>query len=346
DYTVDIIDTPGHIDFTVEVQRSLRVLDGGIVVFDAGAGGEPPSETGWRQAVRYAVPRICFVNKMDRVGADLDNTIKMIVDRLGAVPVKMQLPIGAEDQFRGVVDVLEMKALVWKDDDLGSVPDVVDVPGDLRAEAEAAREILIERVAENDEELQLKFLEGEDMSVDEIKAGLRRVTLANDVVPVFCGTALKNKGVQPLLDAVIDYLPSPLDVPPVKGINPITEEPLERHPDLGEPLSALAFKIVTDPYVGKLAFVRVYSGAIRTGDKVLNPTKGKTERIGRLVKMHADSREEVEEIRAGGIGAIVGPKFATTGDTLCDQDSPVILESIQFPEPVIHVAIEPKTKAD
>ncbi len=345
-YKVNIIDTPGHIDFTVEVQRSLRVLDGGVVVFDAVAGVEPQSETVWRQADRYQVPRICFVNKMDRVGADLDNTCAMIVDRLGANPVKLHLPIGAEDQFEGVIDLMEMKALVWTAEDLGAKPEIREIPDALRADAEAAREVMIERVAENDEDLEMLFLEGEEISTEALKAGLRRATLSLRLVPVFCGTALKNKGVQPLLDAVIDYLPSPHDVPPVRGMRPDTEEPVERGPDPDAPFTALVFKIVTDPFVGRLAFVRVYSGSASTGDKILNASKGQTERMGRLVKMHADSREEIEMVSAGDIAAIIGPKTMVTGDTLCDADDPVVLEAITFPDPVIHVAIEPKTKAD
>jgi len=346
DHRVNIIDTPGHIDFTVEVQRSLRVLDGGVVVFDAVAGVEPQSETVWRQADRYAVPRICFVNKMDRTGADFERTVGMIVDRLGANPVKIQIPIGVESAYRGLIDLVEMKQYTWSEDDLGAVPEIADVAPELRPEAEAAREALVEAVSEHDDELMMKFLEGETIETESLRAALRRATLENRVVPVLCGTALKNKGVQPLLDAVIDYLPSPLEVPPVRGAHPVTGDPLVRPPDEGAPFAALVFKIVTDPYVGRLAFIRVYSGQANTGDKLLNPGKSKTERLGRLVLMHANTREEITRVSAGDIAAIVGPKTVSTGDTLCDSDDPVVLEAITFPEPVIHVAIEPKTKAD
>jgi elongation factor G len=322
------------------------VLDGGVVVFDAGAGVEPHSETVWRQADSFGVPRICFVNKMDRVGADLDNTVAMIVDRLGAHPVKMQLPLGEEEAFRGVVDLLEMTAFVWTDDDLGSRPEEIELPGELRESAVAAREALVEAVAEADDEVQMLFLEGAEITIDTLRTALRRATLAGLLVPVYCGTALRNKGVQLLLDAVIDFLPSPLDVPPVKGVDPTSGVDVERPANASAPLAALAFKIVTDPYVGKLAFVRVYSGKLATGERFMNSSKAKSERCGRLVKLHADSREDVQSIEAGDIGAIVGPKFATTGDTLCDPDRPILLESIAFPEPVIHVAIEPRTKAD
>jgi elongation factor G len=345
-HRINIIDTPGHIDFTVEVQRSLRVLDGGVVVFDAVAGVEPQSETVWRQADRYGVPRICFVNKMDRVGADYDRTLDMIVERLGANPVKAQLPIGEESDFEGIIDLVEMQEWTWQDEDLGALPTIGDIRESLLPKAKAAREALVEAVAESDDAVMMSFLEGEPVSPDELKRALRKATLANELVPCFCGTALKNKGVQPLLDASIDYLPSPMDVPPVVGIDPRTDEEQERGPSESEPLTALVFKIVTDPYVGRLGFIRVYSGRINAGDKVLNPGNGKTERVGRLVKMHSNEREDVDGVGAGDIAAIVGPKHSVTGDTLCDLDRPLMLERIAFPEPVIHVAIEPKTKAD
>ena len=346
DHKFNIIDTPGHIDFTVEVQRSLRVLDGGVVVFDAVAGVEPQSETVWRQADIYAVPRICLVNKMDRVGADMDRTVQMIIDRLGANPVPIQLPIGIEDRFRGVIDLVEMKALVWNKDDLGSVADVGEIPAELLDAAQAARDFMVEKVSEHDDGLMEKFLDGEAISVAELKAGLRKATLAGGLVPVLCGTALRNKGIQPLLDAVVDYLPSPLDVPPVKAMDPVTGDVMERRPDISEPFTALVFKIMTDPFVGRLAFIRVYSGQAATGDKIQNTSNGKTERLGRLVKMHADSREDIQSIAAGDIAAIIGPKNMVTGETLADPDKPAILEAIVFPEPVINVSIEPKTKAD
>jgi len=346
DHRVNIIDTPGHIDFTVEVQRSLRVLDGGVVVFDAVAGVEPQSETVWRQADRFGVPRVCFVNKMDRVGADLDRTCEMIVDRLGAVPVKAQIPIGVEDAFRGVVDLVEMRAYVWEADDLGATPVVTAIGAELLPAAEAAREVLVERVAEYDDAIALLYLDGEPVDAAALKAGLRRATLGGGLVPVFCGTALRNKGIQPLLDAVLDYLPSPLDVPPIEGTDPTTGLALQRRPVASEPFTALVFKIMTDPYVGRLAFVRVYAGQARTGDQILNTGSGKKERLGRLVQMHANHREEISTVAAGDIVAVVGPKFMATGDTLSDLDHPMLLETIAFPEPVIHVAIEPKTKPD
>jgi elongation factor G len=346
DHKFNIIDTPGHIDFTVEVQRSLRVLDGGVVVFDAVAGVEPQSETVWRQADIYQVPRICLVNKMDRVGADMDRTVQMIIDRLGANPVPIQIPIGVEDRFRGVIDLVEMKAMVWNRDDLGSVADIGEIPAELADAAQAARDFMVEKVSEHDDGLMEKFLDGEAISIAELKAGLRKATLAGGIVPVLCGTALRNKGVQPLLDAVVDYLPSPLDVPPVKAMHPVTGEVMERRPDVNEPFTALVFKIMTDPFVGRLAFIRVYSGQAATGDKIQNTSNGKTERLGRLVKMHADSREDIQSIAAGDIAAIIGPKNMVTGETLSDPDKPAILEAIVFPEPVINVSIEPKTKAD
>jgi elongation factor G len=344
-YQINIIDTPGHIDFTAEVQRSLRVLDGGIVVFDAVQGVEPQSETVWRQADRYGVPRICFVNKMDRVGASLDRTVQMVKDRLGANPIPVHLPIGEESAFTGVVDLIEMTAILWQDD-LGREPRLVEIPEDLIATAEVLRADMVERIAEADEELMIRYLDGVEITTGDLKAALRRAVLTNQATPVFCGSSLRNKGVQPLLDGVTDYLPSPVDVPSVRGIDPKTDEEVERPPDVSAPLSALVFKIVTDPYVGRLAYLRVYSGKISQGAKVYNSSKGRGERIGRLIRMYADRREDVEEVKAGDIAAILGLKDTTTGDTLCDASNTIVLESISFPEPVISVAIEPKTLAD
>jgi elongation factor G len=344
-YQINIIDTPGHIDFTAEVQRALRVLDGGIVVFDAVQGVEPQSETVWRQADRYHVPRICFVNKMDRVGASYTRTIKMVRDRLGANPIAMQLPIGSEVSFKGYVDLLSEKSYVW-DDDLGGEPREMDIPADLLPEVKGMRERLVEQIAETDEELTLKYLEGENISTDELKAALRRAVLRNEVNPIFCGSSLRNKGVQPLLDAVVDFLPSPEDIPPVRGIDPRKEIEIERHAEDDAPLSALVFKIVTDPYVGRLAYIRVYSGKLSQGVMVYNSTKDRRERVGRLLRMYADRREDISEVMAGDIGAVLGLKDSFTGDTLSDAPNPVILENITFPEPVISVAIEPKTVAD
>lgn len=344
-YQINIIDTPGHIDFTAEVQRSLRVLDGGIVVFDAVQGVEPQSETVWRQADRYEVPRICFVNKMDRVGASYERTIETIVDRLGANPIAMQIPIGFEAGFKGVVDLLEMKAWVWEDD-LGREPKSIDIPVELKEQAEEIRAKMIEKIAELDDDLTVKFLEAEEISKGELKEALRKGVIENKATPVFCGSSLKNKGVQILLDAVIDYLPSPVDVPAVKATepgNPENEFTLPAKDDA--PLSALVFKIVTDPYVGRLAYIRVYSGVLSQGQSVQNSTKGRKERIGRLIRMHADRREDITEIRAGDIGAVLGFKESSTGDTLCDSKA-LVLESISFPEPVISIAIEPKSTAD
>lgn len=344
-YQVNIIDTPGHIDFTAEVQRSLRVLDGGIVIFDAVQGVEPQSETVWRQADKYGVPRICFVNKMDRVGASYERTIESIRERLGANPIVMQIPLGFEATFHGVVNVLEQTATLWEDD-LGKEPIQVDVPDELKEQAQEARASLIERIAELDDELTVKYLEGEEISLDELKAALRRAVISGAATPVFCGSSLRNKGVQILLDAVIDYLPSPVDIPPVKGINPDNEEEIIELPaDDSAPMSALVFKIVTDPYVGRLAYFRVYSGVVNQGAMVLNTTKGNRERIGRLIRMYADRREDVTEIRAGDIGAVLGLKDTFTGETLCDNKK-VVLENISFPEPVISIAIEPKSTAD
>jgi elongation factor G len=346
DFRVNIIDTPGHVDFTVEVERSLRVLDGAIAVFDSVAGVEPQSETVWRQADRYRVPRIAFINKMDRVGADFFAAVQSMVDRLGANPVPIQLPIGTEDNFRGVVDVIEMHGVVWEDA-LGMDPKTTEIPDELREQAEAYHHQLIDAVAEHDEELLETYLTDEaSVTPEMIRRALRKATLAIAVTPVLLGSAFKNKGVQPLLDAVVDYLPSPLDVPPVHGIDPRTEHELSRRPAEDEPFSALAFKVMSDPYVGKLTYFRVYSGKIKQGDRVLNVTTGKSERIGRLLQMHANHREEREEIGAGEIVAAVGLKATTTGDTLATETAPIRLESMDFPDPVISVAIEPKTKAD
>jgi len=342
---INIIDTPGHIDFTAEVQRSLRVLDGGVVVFDAVAGVEPQSETVWRQADRYHVPRICFVNKMDRTGASFERTCQMIIDRLGAVPLPIQLPIGKEDHFRGVIDLFEMKALIFTDE-LGANPTVEEIPADLVAAAQSARSTLIERIAETDDELTMKFLEGEEFSNEELWAGLRKGVIGNKLVPVMCGSALRNKGVQPMLDAVVRYLPSPLDVPAVQGVDPDNGAVVMRAPSTKEPFSALVFKIMTDPFIGRLAYVRVYSGTLEAGTGVYNANRQKRERVGRLVQMHADKREEIKVCNAGDIAAIVGLKQTFTGETLCDPDKPVLLETIEFPDPVIKVAIEPKSKAD
>jgi elongation factor G len=346
DFRINIIDTPGHVDFTVEVERSLRVLDGAIAVFDSVAGVEPQSETVWRQADRYRVPRIAFINKMDRVGADYFAAVQSMVDRLGAHPVPIHLPIGQEEHFRGVVDVIEMQGVVWEDT-LGMDPKTTEVPDELREQAEEYHHQLIDAVAEHDEELLETYLTDEaSVTPDMIRRALRKATLSIAVTPVLCGSAFKNKGVQPLLDAVVDYLPSPLDVPPVHGVDPRTEHELSRRPAEDEPFSALAFKVMSDPYVGKLTYFRVYSGKIKAGDRVLNVTTGKTERIGRLLQMHANHREEREEIGAGEIVAAVGLKATTTGDTLATETAPIRLESMTFPDPVIAVAIEPKTKAD
>jgi elongation factor G len=346
DHQINIIDTPGHIDFTAEVQRSLRVLDGGVVVFDAVAGVEPQSETVWRQADDYSVPRICFVNKMDRTGADFVRTINMIRDRLGANPIAIQLPMGEEADFRGIIDLLTMEAVVWEDDDLGAQANIVEIPEEFLAKAEEARQIIIERIVETDDVLMERYLDGEELTVDELRAALRNATINNQVTPVLCGTALRNKGIQRVLDAVIYYLPSPLDVPPIKGLNPYTDEIETRAASDDEPLSALVFKIVTDPYVGKLAYFRVYSGVLHTGDTLQNTTKNKKERIGRILRMHADRREDLKEVHAGDIAATLGMKLTFTGETLSAQDAPIVLEAIKFPEPVINLAIEPKTNAD
>lgn len=346
DHQINIIDTPGHIDFTAEVQRSLRVLDGGVVVFDAVAGVEPQSETVWRQADRYNVPRICYINKMDRIGANFERAVAMIRERLNANPLPVQIPIGVESGFRGVIDLLTLQANVWHEEDLGAKPLTVEVPAEMIDEAQMAHEELVERLAETDDELTIKYLEGEEITSDELRRALRQATLAGEVTPVLCGSSLRNKGVQPLLDAIVDYLPSPIDVPPIIGVNPYTKKEEERRADEQEPLAALVFKIQTDPYVGRLAYFRVYSGWLKAGSAVVNTTKGRKERIGRLLRMHADHREEIQEIHAGDIAATLGLKSTFTGETLCAPDGPIILESITFPEPVISVAIEPRTTAD
>ena len=346
DTRINIIDTPGHVDFTMEVERSLRVLDGAVGVFCAVGGVEPQSETVWRQADRYGVPRIAFVNKMDRVGANFIAVVNQIRQKLGKNAVPLQLPIGAEDQFKGVIDLVQMKALVFNDETLGAEYEVVDVPQELRADAEHYREKMVESIAEQHDHLLEKYLAGETLGIDELKAALREATIAQTITPVLCGAAFKNKGVQPLLDGVVDYLPSPVDIPPVKGINPDDESFIERKASDEEPFSALIFKIMTDPYVGQLAFFRVYSGHVESGTAVANTTKGNNERIGRLLKMHANKREEIKEVWAGDIGAAVGLRSVSTGDTISDKDNPIVLETMNFPEPVIAVAIEPKTKAD
>jgi elongation factor G len=345
DHRINIIDTPGHVDFTVEVERSLRVLDGAVVVFDGVAGVEPQSETVWRQADRYGVPRFCFINKLDRTGADFWRGVDSIKERLGANAVPIQIPIGREDQFKGVIDLIEMKAVYYRDD-LGNNIDVVDIPDELRAEAAQHRHTMLEAAAEMDDELTHKYLEGEELTVAEIKRGLRLGTLTSKIIPVLTGSALRNKGIQKVLDGVVDFLPSPLDVPPMIGIDVKTGAEVIRTPDDTEPFSALAFKVAADPFVGKLVFFRVYSGTLKAGSYVTNATKDRRERIGRIVQLHANHREEIEEVYAGDIAAAVGLKDTFTGDTLTDPDHPVILESMTFPEPVIEVKIEPKTKAD
>lgn len=341
---INIIDTPGHVDFTVEVERSLRVLDGSVALFDAKSGVEPQSETVWRQADKYGVPRICFINKMDATGADYFMSVDTIRERLRANAVPIEIPIGAEDKFVGVVDLITMKANIYKNE-LGTEFSIEDIPSDLVEVAEKYRAELLENIAEHDEELMEKYLEGEELTEEEIKRAIRTATIANAMNPVLCGSAYKNKGVQPLLDAIVDYMPAPTDVPDIKGVDPQTDEPTTRKSSDEEPFAALAFKIATDPYVGKLAFTRIYSGSIESGSYVYNSTKGKRERIGRILMMHANKREEIEKAYAGDIVAIIGLKDTTTGDTLCDMDSEVILENMEFPDPVISVAIEPKTKA-
>src|SRR5512139_3483822 len=354
DVRINIIDTPGHVDFTAEVERSLRVLDGACAVFDAVSGVEPQSETVWRQADKYRVPRICFVNKMDRIGADFKATLSQIESKLGANPVAIQLPIGAEDKFKGVIDLVRMKAITYKDETMGAAYDVADIPAELLGEAREYREKLIEKVSEHDDKLLEKYLAGEEITEAEIKAALRSRTITSvrneetAFVPVICGSAFKNKGVQPLLDAVVDFLPSPIDVPPIEGLDPDSKEEkkLARPSSDEAPFSALAFKLMTDPFVGQLTFIRVYSGVLTSGSSVYNSTKQRTERVGRLLKMHANKREEIKEVYAGDIAAAVGLKAVSTGDTLCDEKQAIVLESMDFPEPVISLAIEPKTKSD
>ncbi|MBQ9280302.1 MAG: elongation factor G [Clostridia bacterium] len=344
-HRINIIDTPGHVDFTVEVERSLRVLDGSVAVFTAKDGVQPQSETVWRQADKYNVPRLAYVNKMDTTGADFYNVVEKIRDRLHAHPVPIQLPIGAEDTFQGIVDLIKMRAFIHKDD-LGKEIEETDIPADLKEKAEKFRQEMVEAAAEQDEELMMKYLEGEELTPEEIKKGLRIGTINVKITPVCCGSSYKNKGVQELLDAVIDYMPAPTDVPAIKGVNPNTDEECERPSSDEEPFSALAFKIMTDPYVGKLCFFRVYSGTLEAGSTVLNSNKGKKERIGRILQMHSNHREDIDKVYAGDIAAAVGLKEVTTGETLCAENAPVILEQMEFPEPVISVAIEPKTKAD
>jgi elongation factor G len=346
DHKINIIDTPGHVDFTVEVERSLRVLDGAIAVFCAVGGVEPQSETVWRQADRYRVPRIAFVNKMDRTGADFFHVVEMIRERLAANAVPVQIPVGKEESFKGVVDLITMKAIIYDTESLGATYSVVNIPEELKKDAEIYREKLLEALSEVDEVILEKYLEGKEISEEEIRGAIRKATLTVSFIPVLCGASFKNKGVQPLLDAVINYLPSPVDIPPVLGINPITEMEETRAADDEAPLSALAFKIMNDPYVGQLTFLRTYSGTLESGSSVYNSTKGTKERIGRLLRMHANKREEVKVVYAGDIVAAIGLKNTATGDTLCDENKPIVLESMKFPEPVISVAIEPKTKAD
>ncbi len=345
-YRINIIDTPGHVDFTIEVERSLRILDGAVTVFDGVAGVEPQSETVWRQADKYKVPRLCFINKMDRIGANFFKCIDMIKTRLNAVPVVMQLPLGLEDSFRGVIDITAMKALVYKDESLGAEYDVIDIPADYMADAKKYHDEFIERACDFNDELMEKYLAGETVNIELAKKAIRSATLAFKLVPVFCGAAFKNKGVQPLLDAIIDYLPSPIDVPPVRGINPKTEKEETRKADNDDHFSALAFKIASDPYTGQLTYIRVYSGVLSSGSYVYNSIKDSKERIGRLLRMHANKKEEIKEVFAGDIAAAVGLRNTTTGDTLCDESYPIILEKMDFPDPVISIAIEPKTKAD
>jgi elongation factor G len=347
DHTINIIDTPGHVDFTVEVERSLRVLDGAVAVFDAVAGVEPQSETVWRQADKYGVPRICFVNKMDRVGAEFHRCVEMIITRLGATPAVVQLPWGVESDFRGVIDLVRMRALLWTTEGKGDKYDVVDIPADHADAAREWRDKLLETIAENDDEMMAMYLEGEEPTEEQLVAAIRRATLSSAVNPVLCGTAFKNKGVQPMLDAIVDYLPSPLDIPSIKGHAPGHEDRVvERHADPDEPFAALAFKIMADPHLGKLTYIRIYSGTLETGTQVLNSVKDRKERIGKIYRMHANKREERPSAAAGQIVAVMGLKDTTTGDTLCAQNAPVILESMTFPAPVINVAIEPKTKSD
>ena len=344
-HRINIIDTPGHVDFTVEVERSLRVLDGAVTVLAAKGGVEPQSETVWRQAEKYGVPRMIFVNKMDIMGADFYKVIDQVRDRLQANPVAVQLPIGAEETFRGIIDLITMKAEIYDEDELGTKFSVEDIPEDMQDQAEEWREKMLEAVAETDEDLMMKFLDGEEITEKEIKETIRKETIANQMVPVMCGSAYKNKGVQMLLDGIVDYMPAPIDIPAIKGVNPDTGEEEERQSDDNAPFSALAFKIMTDPYVGKLAFFRVYSGTLDSGSYVYNSSKGTRERFGRILQMHANKREDLDKVYSGDIAAAVGPKSTTTGDTLCDEKHEIILESMEFPDPVIEIAIEPRTKA-
>ena len=343
---INIIDTPGHVDFTIEVERSLRVLDGAVAVFDSVQGVEPQSETVWRQADKYEVPRIAFMNKMDRVGADFFPAVQTLIDRLGANPVVLQLPVGKEDGFRGVIDLIAMKALIFDDETLGAAFITEDIPQENIDQAKEYREKMLDAVVEFDEAVMERYLGGEELEVDEIKRAVRLGAISLKITPVFCGSAFKNKGVQPLLDAVIDYLPSPLDLPPVRGVDPVTEGEVTRKPEDGEPFAALAFKIMSDPFSGQLTYFRVYSGKLTAGSYVYNMAKGKKERISRLLKMHANKREEINEVSAGDIAAAVGLKDTRTGDTLCDEANQILLEVIKFPEPVISLAVEPKTKQD
>ncbi|MBT6795661.1 elongation factor G, partial [bacterium] len=345
-HRVNIIDTPGHVDFTIEVERSLRVLDGAVAVFDSVAGVEPQSETVWRQADKYGVPRMCFINKMDRTGADFYRCLDMIKDRLGANSIVLQLPIGAESDFLGVIDILNMKEIIWKEENLGAEFKVTDISDEYKSKAEEYRKKLVEQAVEQDDDIMERYLDGAEPSVEDLKVCIRKGTISGSFVPILCGSAFKNKGVQPMLDAVVDYLPSPLDLPPVKGVKVGEEGELQRKSSDEQPFSALAFKIMTDPFVGTLAFARVYSGVIESGSTVENTVKGKKERVGRMLQMHANSREDIKEARAGDIVAICGMKSVTTGDTLSDISDPIILERMEFPDPVIEVAVEPKTKAD
>ena len=346
DHRINIVDTPGHVDFTIEVERSLRVLDGAVTILCSVGGVQPQTETVWRQADKYRVPRIIFVNKMDRIGADFFKVVGEVEEKLGAKPVVLQVPIGAEENFAGVVDLITMKAIIWEEETLGAKFHEEEIPEDLRPVAEEWRERMVEALADVDEDLMMKYLEGEEITEDEIRKAIRKGTIEIKFFPMLCGSAFKNKGVQPLLDAVVDYLPSPLEVPPIKGINPSTGEEEERHASYDEPFSALAFKILTDPYVGQLTFIRVYSGWMESGSYVFNATRGKKERLARILRMHANKREEIPVLGAGDIAAAVGLRETYTGDTLCDPDHPILLEAMEFPEPVISVAVEPKTKAD
>jgi elongation factor G len=345
-HRINIIDTPGHVDFTIEVERSLKVLDGAVAVFCSVGGVEPQSETVWRQADKYHVPRIAFINKMDRIGADFNHGVEMIRDRLGANPLPIQIPIGSEENFRGLVDLVTMQAIIWDDEEMGAHYEVAPIPADMVDEVAAAREVLLEELSSSDEVLMEKYLGGEELTIAEIKDAIRKGTHNIEFCPVLCGSAFKNKGVQTLLDAVVDYMPSPVDVPPIKGVHPDTDEPLERPASDEAPFAALAFKVMTDPFVGQLTFFRVYSGVAESGSTVINSTKGKKERFGRLLQMHANKREEIKIVYAGDIAAAVGLKYTTTGDTLCDIAKPSLLESMEFPEPVIHLSVEPKTKSD